>query len=87
MRGDTMARLNRFDYVKYDEQAAQKQDSFKRIMMMLEDHVDKHLVDSAHKLRVHEKLEEAYMWIGKAIRDEQVSRTRRVELQEERTDS
>lgn len=80
-------RLNRFDYVKYDELAAHKQDSFKRMMMMVEDHVDKNLVDSIHKLRIHEKLEEAYMWVGKAIRDEQVSRTRKVELQEDRTDS
>lgn len=81
-----MARMNRFDYVKYDSISVAKQDSFKRQFMMIEDHVDKHLVDSGHKVRVMEKLEEAYMWIGKAIRDEQVSRTRKVELQEERTD-
>jgi hypothetical protein len=30
------------------------------------------------------KLEEAYMWIGKAIRDEQIERNSKAELQESR---
>jgi hypothetical protein len=82
-----MARMNRFDYVKYDETSGKKQEAFKRMMMMVEDSVEKNVMDSGHKVRIFEKLEEAYMWIGKAIRDEQVSRTRKVELQEERGDS
>ena len=33
------------------------------------------------------KLEECYMWIGKAIRDDQIERNGSAELQEERTNS
>jgi len=32
------------------------------------------------------KLEEVYMWIGKAIRDDQIKRNGSAELQEERKD-
>ena len=33
------------------------------------------------------KLEEAYMWIGKQIRDDQIARNEHYELQEERVNS
>lgn len=33
------------------------------------------------------KLEEVYMWIGKAIRDDQIERNGSAELQEERNNS
>jgi hypothetical protein len=36
---------------------------------------------------VHTLMEESYMWIGKALRDEQLTRDGAAELQEARTDS
>lgn len=78
--------MSRFDYVKYDDQAMVQQQAFKGIMMNLEAFVDG-LDSSRAKSIVYTKLEEAYMWIGKAIRDEQISRNGSAELQESRVKS
>lgn len=72
----------RFDYVKYDQEAIIKQDNFKTKFLDLEIMVDALPKGRAQSL-VMTKLEECYMWIGKAIRDEQVEK-RKAELQEER---
>lgn len=77
---------NRFSYVKYDDEAAMKQMLFKRMFETLEASVDQ-LSDGRAKSLVYTKLEEAYMWIGKAIRDEQIKRTGTVDEQPERTNS
>lgn len=77
--------MSRFDYVKYDLEASAKQDAFKKRFIELHS-----LVDSLPKSRasslVSTKLEEAYMWIGKAIRDDQIVRNGSAEPQEERKD-
>lgn len=75
----------RFDYVRYDDEAVQKQGEFKALFEQLEAKVDELLEKGRASALVHTKLEEAYMWVGKSIRDEQVAK-RTAELQEERTD-
>lgn len=73
--------MSRFDYVKYDDLANEQQSNFKRICTMLEFEIDK-LKSSRDKALAHTKLEECYMWLGKAIRDDQISRNGMAELQE-----
>lgn len=63
----------RFDYVKYDDVAAENQRAFKAMFEELEKHVIATLSGRPQSLALT-KLEEAYMWVGKAIRDEQVAR-------------
>ena len=74
---------NRFDYVAYDDQAQAEQKAFKEKFKDLEDMVAK-LPPSRAASLVFTKLEEAYMWIGKSIRDSQIARNSQTKLQEER---
>lgn len=74
---------NRFDYVKYDEQAVKSQANFKTKFQDLEKDVDA-LENGRAKSLILTKLEEAYMWVGKAIRDDQVAK-RGGDLQEGRS--
>lgn len=75
--------MNRLDYVKYDEGAYKVQEYFKlrfnEIIVILEE-----MGASRSQSLALTKLEEAYMWIGKAIRDDQLRRNGKIELQEER---
>lgn len=64
----------RFDYVKYDEEAVKKQSIIKESFMAIDNLVAKVLPEGRAKSLVFTKLEEAYMWTGKAIRDEQIKR-------------
>lgn len=64
----------RFDYVKFDESTAKKLTNFKEFFTMLESEVEGNLKDGRAKALVMTKLEEAYMWVGKALRDEQIAR-------------
>lgn len=64
-----------FDYIKYDEQAASNQARFKAAFEELEALVTAQLPAGRAQSLVLTKLEEAYMWVGKAIRDDQVART------------
>lgn len=75
---------NRFDYVRYDETAQKQQELFKQKFQDLEATVAHFKPGRALSL-VLTKLEEAYMWVGKAIRDEQIARNGSAPLQEERT--
>jgi hypothetical protein len=81
-----MPKPSRFDYVRYDEVAQKQQDELKAACTALEQ-----LIERLHPSRARElaftKLEEAYMWCGKAVRDEQISRNCGAELQEERKNS
>ena len=82
--------VSRFDYVKYDEQAIADQAAFKEDVTFLENRINA-IGNSGSSARSRSlaltKLEECYMWIGKAIRDEQVLRSENTELQEERVNS
>jgi hypothetical protein len=64
---------NRFSYVKYDEIAIKTQEKLKNYFEDLEKLVSE-LPDSREKSLCLTSLEEAYMWTGKAIRDEQIKR-------------
>ena len=79
--------MKRFDYVKYDEKANADQANLKDMFMKLEEVVTSQLNQPRAKALVLTKLEEAYMWVGKAIRDDQINRTNGADLQEERCKS
>lgn len=78
--------MSRFDYIKYNEAAQKLQQAFKDKFIELADAVEA-LDDSRAKSLVLTKLEEAYMWIGKAIRDQQIKNCGVSELQEQRLES
>ena len=63
----------RFSYVKYDDKAIKLseafKDSFERLELMAAD-----LSEGRAKSLFLTHLEESFMWIGKAIRDEQIKR-------------
>ena len=63
----------RFDYIQYDETAKQQQEELKAAFATVEGFVSK-LEAGREKSLVLTKLEEAYMWTGKAIRDSQIKR-------------
>lgn len=65
----------RFSYIRYDEIAQTKGQDFKKQFVELATKVEEKLPNGRAKSLVLTKLEEAYMWVGKAIRDEQISRT------------
>lgn len=79
--------MNRFDYVKYDDEATTQQANFKGEFQALEGHVGAVLKSPRAKALVLTKLEEAYMWIGKAIRDDQIARNGGAPLEETRSAS
>jgi len=74
----------RFDYVKFDEEATTEISSLKNKFIDLEAAVDQWPSSRAKSL-VLTKLEEAYMWCGKEIRDRQIKRDETTEQTEERT--
>ncbi len=78
--------MGRFDYVKYDEKSVSQQAELKEAFQTVEAFVDV-LPECRAKSLVFTKLEEAYMWCGKAIRDGQVIRNGSAPLQEERASS
>lgn len=77
--------MSRFDYVRYDEPAMSQQAFFKSKFQTLENSIDG-FRDGRSKSLALTALEEAYMWIGKMIRDEQIARVGAAPLQEERKD-
>lgn len=69
--------MNRFDFIEYDEDAIYIQGLFKDMFTSLEKVVNGgHLTSPRAKALVNTKLEEAYMWVGKAIRDDQIERNK-----------
>jgi hypothetical protein len=67
--------MSEFDYIKFDFDAHTMQLRFKFMFQSIKQEVDK-LPPGRAKDLVCIKLEEAYMWVGKAIRDEQIERER-----------
>lgn len=78
--------MGRFDYVKYDDKAQEIQMAFKTQFERLEAQANQDLKDSRWKSLLMTKLEEAYMCVGKAVRDDQIARNGSAPLQEERGD-
>jgi hypothetical protein len=64
----------RFDYVQYDEVSKTKQENLKRFFEQVEKLAEDSLDNGRAKSLVMTHLEIAYMWTGKAIRDEQCMR-------------
>lgn len=64
--------MKTFSYVKYDETSVNKQETAKAICEQLESFLNDQLNNGRAKSLAITKLEECYMWIGKAIRDEQI---------------
>lgn len=78
----------RFDYVKYDEKSVADQEKAKRLCEELETHIESLKVTATGSRPISlalTKLEEVYMWIGKAIRDNQKDRGSRTAHVPERT--
>ena len=64
----------RFSYVKYDDKSIEIQEAFKKKFEELEALANENLHDGRAKSLFITALEEAYMWTGKAIRDQQIAR-------------
>ena len=80
--------MNRFDYIAYDEQAIAIQKHVKKQVSYLEDLINELGGERTRSSYLAlEKLEECYAWIGKAIRDDQIARNAKKELQEQRSNS
>lgn len=78
---------SRFDYVAYDEGAQVDQACAKDQVGELERFINGRLNSPRAKALALTKLEEVYMWIGKAIRDDQITRNGSAPLQESRNNS
>ena len=86
----------RFDYVKYDGIANDQQMMAKIAVKNVEelisqiggglDPIKSRAAIGRSTALAYTKLEECYMWIGKALRDEQIARNSEVQLQEGRKD-
>ena len=79
--------MSRFDYTKYDEEANSIQASFKGMVSVMEAAIERDVKCLRSKALALTKLEEVYMWIGKGIRNDQITRNGSAELQEERVNS
>lgn len=75
----------RFDYVLYDQTAYDMQAKLKAAFLSVEA-IAEALAPGRAKALIMTKLEEAYMWAGKATRDDQIARNGSAELQEGRCD-
>lgn len=64
----------RFSYVKYDKIAIAKQEELKELFESIEEFCQKNLPATRESALIMTALEEAYMWTGKAIRDDQIIR-------------
>lgn len=76
--------MGRFDYVRYDETAMERQAHCKKVCEDLEHAISASIKPGRAQSLALTKLEEVYMWIGKAIRDDQIERNGSASLQEER---
>lgn len=77
--------MSRLDYVKYDDKTAAMQAAVKMAYEGLIGALEAMPPGRAMSLALT-KLEESYMWVGKALRDEQIKRNGTAELQEGRKD-
>jgi hypothetical protein len=65
--------MSRFEYIKYDDIAMAAQPGIKAAFQHTETMISQ-LADSRAKSLALTALEESYMWVGKAIRDDQIAR-------------
>ena len=74
----------RFNYVRYDEQSTKQQEQAKAMCEAMEQFIESLGAGRLQSLALT-ALEETYMWIGKAIRDNPVMRGYQVEHIAERS--
>lgn len=88
-KGGKVSVPNRFDYVKYDDAALKLQAQFKLKFMEIEGLIETGLPTAGrYRSLALTALEEAYAWVGKAVRDEQIVRdAKSATLQEGRSKS
>ncbi|RYZ83620.1 MAG: hypothetical protein EOP06_19625, partial [Proteobacteria bacterium] len=65
--------MSRFDYVKYDETSDEHQKDLKALVQTVETRLGA-IPSSRYTSLAITALEEVYMWIGKAIREDQIKR-------------
>ena len=65
--------MSRFSYVRYDETRAAAQSIFKKAVEEVEKHIVCLLPEGRAQELALQRLEETYMWVGKALRDEQIA--------------
>lgn len=78
---------SRFDYVAYDSSASQDQAHVKELVTILERSIEITIKCQRSKALALTNLEQTYMWIGKGIRNDQISRNGSAPLQESRNNS
>jgi hypothetical protein len=66
--------MSRFDPVDYDQEAIEESNKAKELCRDLDHFIEVHVKNGRPKSMALTKLEECYMWIEKAIRDDQISR-------------
>jgi hypothetical protein len=76
-----------FDYIKFDKQSTANQASIKEVFTTLETVILHKLNHSRYRALAITALEEAYSWVGKAVREDQLKRGGENELEEKRSDS
>lgn len=76
--------MSRYDFVKYDEHAAKLSGDYKQRFQQLEAALNLDLSTGGGRslATAMTKLEEAFMWVGKAIRDNQIARNGSAPLEE-----
>ena len=74
-----------FSYVKYDQESVAIQEVLKAMFESIEGYCRDNLKPGRASSLVYTKLEEAYMWTGKAIRDQQIARDSQPEHVAERS--
>ena len=78
--------MSRFSYTRYDSKSADRQTAFRNLFEQIEDLAEQELPNSRWRSELFTQLEYAYMCTGKAIRDEQIERTGKVDEEIERSD-
>jgi len=78
--------MSSFDFIKYDEKSEGTQTYFKAIFVTIEEEIANKIPHSWARDNMMKSLNEAYMWLGKAIRDEQLTRIGSADLNEQRGD-
>lgn len=74
----------RFDYIKYDDHHTQVQAAFKEEFTKVEKMIEQNIMSPRARALALTKLEETYMWVGKAIRDDQIGTNIGTQLNERR---
>lgn len=70
--------MTRFDYVHFDKSSDDSSQGSKALSKALESFIEENLENSREKSLALTKLEECFMWIGKAIKIDQLKREKDV---------